>query len=266
MTEIDQCFERIRPGGLDGFPQWISMVEMPVRLSLRSYARAVDAESVLQETMMRMWVLAQGEARESMGGENASLRRAIEVARNIARTEASQTGCQALLPRDGTDHVEAAPVFQPDPELYEATKDCLRKLDDGLQPHLLHWRLEVSWVPDAFLAKEFHVETDRFVRSIMTAKLHVARCLEQQGIELHGEIETEAVHGDLEILLGLCSSAYRETSQDGRPIPPPGWWEMAPEARERAFHLRLLTSQMEILNGTQIAAFIRIAKTRATTG
>jgi len=47
------------------------VIEIPVRLSLRGYARAVDVEAVVQETMMRMWELAEGEARESMEDQDS---------------------------------------------------------------------------------------------------------------------------------------------------------------------------------------------------
>ena len=51
------------------------------------FARAVDVEGVVQETLMRMWLHARDRGRE-LEGENASLRFAVGVARNVARSEA----------------------------------------------------------------------------------------------------------------------------------------------------------------------------------
>lgn len=49
-----------------------------------------------------------------------------------------------------------------------------------------------------------------------------------------------------ETLLEAAASAYRDRDREGRLVPPPAWWDMAPEQREELFRLQLATRQMEI--------------------
>jgi len=46
-------------------------------------------------------------------------------------------------------------------------------------------------------------------------------------------------------LIEAAASAYRERDLDGRPMPPPAWWDMAPEQRVELFRLQLATRAME---------------------
>src|SRR5262245_59510257 len=91
-------------------------VERPVRLSLRAFARAVDVEGVVQETLLRMWMFAQDRERE-LTGENASLRFAIGMARNIARNEARRLGRERLLPPEDMPEIPTLPEPASDPRL-----------------------------------------------------------------------------------------------------------------------------------------------------
>lgn len=60
-------------------------------------ARAVDVESRLQQTLLRMWLYWRDRGRE-LEGPAASLRFAIGMARNIAPSEARRTGRIMLAP------------------------------------------------------------------------------------------------------------------------------------------------------------------------
>lgn len=66
-----------------------------------------------------------------------------------------------------------------------------------------------------------------------------------------------------ETLLEAAASAYRERDREGRLLPPPAWWDMAPEQREELFRLQLASREMERavagMSGTVHAVLRRIA-------
>lgn len=46
-------------------------------------------------------------------------------------------------------------------------------------------------------------------------------------------------------LIEAAATAYRERDREGRLIPPPAWWDMAPEQREELFRLHVATRELE---------------------
>jgi hypothetical protein len=46
-------------------------------------------------------------------------------------------------------------------------------------------------------------------------------------------------------LLEAAAPAYRDRDSEGRLMPPPAWWDMAPEQREELFRVQLATRQLE---------------------
>ena len=186
MTEIDRQFARACLGHMRGFEEWMGIVEIPIRLSLRRFARAVDVESIVQETLLRMWVLAQDQRRRPLEGENASLRFAIGMARNLARSEARRMGREVLLPPDDMPDVEVPPDPPSDPGLRKAILDCIEKL--AKKPlAALRARLHMGGVqPDRDIAALLGMTTNTFLQNITRARKQVAVCLERQGVELEG--------------------------------------------------------------------------------
>ena len=89
MSEIDEAYERTQEGDHAAFTSWVRHCETPLRKSLRSFAAVVDVEAVLQEGLARMWTLAP---RLKLKGENASLRYALRLVRNVALSEARRLG------------------------------------------------------------------------------------------------------------------------------------------------------------------------------
>jgi DNA-directed RNA polymerase specialized sigma24 family protein len=185
LTEIDGLFTAAREGDVDSFEAWMGSVELPIRLSLRRFARAVDVESVVQETLMRMWVLAQDTERV-LEGENASLRFALGMARNIARAEARRTGRETLLPPEDLPEIEVPPEPPSDHRLREAILGCIEKL--AKKPLLaLRARLRHGGVQsDSQIASWLDMTTNTFLQNIVRARRQVAACLERQGIEMEG--------------------------------------------------------------------------------
>ncbi len=46
-------------------------------------------------------------------------------------------------------------------------------------------------------------------------------------------------------LIAAAATAYRERDREGRLVPPPAWWDLAPEDREEAYRMQLLAREME---------------------
>ena len=83
---LEDAFRLARSGNPEAFAEWMGMAEIPLRRSLRRFARAVDVEVVVQETLLRMWLLAN-DPQWVLEGNSASLKFAFRVARNVALEE-----------------------------------------------------------------------------------------------------------------------------------------------------------------------------------
>jgi DNA-directed RNA polymerase specialized sigma24 family protein len=186
MTEIDELFVRAR--GRDGaaFAEWAGRVERPVRSSLLRYARAVDLEVVVQETLLRMWLLATT-TRKELEGDHASLRMAIAVARNVAREELRRARRDAHDSLDDAEHnVVIEPPPSPDPGLSRAIRDCFEKLPGRLRT-ALHQRIaHGATQPDRDLAEALGLKLNTFLQHIVRARKSMADCLGRKGVELVG--------------------------------------------------------------------------------
>lgn len=184
MTPIDRLFARARDGDPDAFADWMGSVELPIRRRLQRFARAVDVESILQETFLRMWILARDPVRE-LSGENASLRFALGMARNLAREEARRVGRERLLPPGDLPDVSVEPDPPADPGLRRAILECIEML--ARKPlAALRARLASGCVlPDREIARQIGMSVNTFLQNIVRARRQVADCLERKGIPLH---------------------------------------------------------------------------------
>lgn len=186
MTPIDSLFARARGGDPEAFADWMGSVELPIRRSLARFARAVDVESIVQETLLRMWVLAR-DGERVLTGENASLRFALGMARNLARAEARRFGREKHLPPESLPDAPVEPDPPSDPALGRAIRECIGKL--ARRPlEALRARLELGGLlPDRELALQAGMSLNTFLQNIVRARKQVARCLEGKGISL-GEV------------------------------------------------------------------------------
>jgi DNA-directed RNA polymerase specialized sigma24 family protein len=188
VTAIDTLFTESRLGNPEAFAEWAGRVERPVRASLGRFARAVDIEVVMQETLLRMWVLAAHTDR-SFEGENASLRVALGVARNVAREELRRARRDEHLPLEDVEdesdlHIDPEPG--PDPGLARAIRECLRKLPKRLQAALT-LRIDLgAMYPDRDLAERLGLKLNTFLQHIVRARKGMAECLHRKGVELSG--------------------------------------------------------------------------------
>lgn len=85
----DVHLSRIVAGDAGAFALWLAAVERPVRDSLRSFARVIDVEAVLQEALLRVWQVAP--RFEPDGRPNGLLRLGVRIARNLAVSEVRRT-------------------------------------------------------------------------------------------------------------------------------------------------------------------------------
>jgi DNA-directed RNA polymerase specialized sigma24 family protein len=183
VTAIDAAFAKARTGNHQAFADWMGSVELPIRLALKRFAQAVDVEAVLQEAFLRMWLLSQDQERE-LSGENASLRFAIGVARNLARSEARRWGREKFLPPDDLPEPAVEPEPIADTGLRRAIMECLEKV--AAKPlQALRARMQFGgMIPDRDIASKVRMSLNTFLQNIVRARKQVAACLERKGIPL----------------------------------------------------------------------------------
>jgi DNA-directed RNA polymerase specialized sigma24 family protein len=158
-------------------------VELPIRLSLRRFVRAVDSEAILQETYLRMWVYARDRG-GSLEGEDASLRFAIGMARNLARAEARRTRREIHLPPESMPELPTAPEPPSDPGLRRAILGCIEKVA-GKPLQALRARAGLGpTLPDRDIAAVLGMTLNTFLQNVVRARKQVAACLERHGISL----------------------------------------------------------------------------------
>ena len=186
MTETDALFARVRAGDREAFAEWAGRIEHPVRASLRPFARGADLEVVLQETLLRMWLLATRSGRELVG-ENASLRMALAVARNVAREELRRARRGSPVPLEGLENapeLAVDPAPEPDPGLARAIRECFERLPVRLRSALLKRIAEGAFRSDRELAAELDLKLNTFLQHVVRARRSLAECLGRKGVEL----------------------------------------------------------------------------------
>jgi DNA-directed RNA polymerase specialized sigma24 family protein len=185
VTEVDDRFAAARRGDLAAFTAWMGRVERPIRRSLEPFARAVDVEGIVQETLMRMWIFATDTASgRELAGPDASLRFAIGMARNLARNEARRTRRERYLPPDELPDVPVQPDPPPDPSLRRAIADCMKRI--ARRPRqALEARLRRQHEDgDRRIARSLGMSLNAFLQNIVRARQQLTRCLEKRGVPL----------------------------------------------------------------------------------
>ena len=158
-------------------------VERPIRLSLRRFARAVDVEGVVQETLMRMWLLAR-DASRPLTGEEASLRFALGMARNIARSEARRLGREVHLPIEDPPEPVAPADLPSDPGLARAIRECFEKLSRKPRAALMARIRHGADNDDRAIARVVNMTPNTFWQNIARARRQLADCLHGKGVPL----------------------------------------------------------------------------------
>ncbi len=184
---LEEAFRLAKAGDMEAFARWMGMAEMPLRRSLRRFARAVDVEAAVQETFVRMWLVA-GDSGRPLTGPGASLKFAFRVARNVALEEIRrnrQDRFVDLATLDGLPEGSVEPD-PPDPALRRALEDCIARLP-GQPRSALTARARSGGRPDREIAASLRMKLNTFLQNIVRARKLLADCLERRGVRL-GEI------------------------------------------------------------------------------
>lgn len=188
MTEVDELWLRACAHDKRAFGDWAGRVERPVRRSLSAFARAIDAEGVVQETLLRMWYFALEEGL-TLTGENASQRYACAFARNLARNMARRHRREHLLPpEEMPEDPEVMPISRPrDPFLLQHIQDCLAALKGKLRT-AMNARLKHGHQPDEVVAGMLKMKKNTFLQNIVRARVQLDACLTKKGVAEHEEL------------------------------------------------------------------------------
>ena len=182
---LDVHLSAIAAGDADAFGRWMAGAERPLRESLRSFARRVDVEAVLQETLLRVWNVAPRVERDER--PNALLRLAIRAARNLAIDEIRRVASAPWDDSLGKDEEATAITVEPDPLLRAAIKACHDGLPDRPK-RALAARIESGGTHhDTALAVRLGMSLNTFLQNFTRARKLLAACLRARGVDL-GEL------------------------------------------------------------------------------
>jgi DNA-directed RNA polymerase specialized sigma24 family protein len=181
---LEGLFRLARLGDRGAFAQWMGMVEIPLRRSLYRFARAVDVEAVVQETLVRMWLLA-GDPQRVLKGSQASLKYAFAVGRIVALEEMRRYRKDRFVELDVLENLPEGRINPdpPDPALARKIQDCMESLPR--QPREALWaRVHNGRLPDRQLADALRMKANTFFQNIVRARRLLRECLERRGVRL----------------------------------------------------------------------------------
>lgn len=183
-VDLDQHLPAIGAGDQAAFAVWLASAELPLRASLRRFARACDTEAVLQETLLRVWQLAPTVVRDDKG--NSLLRLAHRIANNLCIDETRRLRQVPLDDETFAHHPDNViePQTLPDPLLRQALAACREALPKKPAEALLARLLDGGASPDALLAKRIGATLNTFLQNITRARKLLAECLAKKRIAL----------------------------------------------------------------------------------
>jgi DNA-directed RNA polymerase specialized sigma24 family protein len=185
--DLDAHLAAIIGGDTRAFGAWLAGAEPRVRDSLRSFARVIDVEAVLQETLLRIWQVAPRLVPD--GRANALLRLAIRIGRNLAVSEVRRT---RATPTDGDDLelalANAEAPAAPDPMLRRAIGECRDKLPPRPRQALDARIAGAGGLADDDLAAGLGMRLNTFLQNFTRARQLLADCLARRGVTVALEI------------------------------------------------------------------------------
>jgi DNA-directed RNA polymerase specialized sigma24 family protein len=180
----DLAFQAARVGDRNAFAEWMSYAEIPLLRSLRRHARTVDVEVVMQETFLRMWLVALDRSRP-IEGPDAALRFAFGVARNVILEELRRYPPDRFVELDVLVGLPEGCYEDnlPDPALAGKLRDCLERIPSKPRA-ALSARLRDAFRPDRELAAGLRMNINTFFQNIVRARRFLRDCLERGGVRL----------------------------------------------------------------------------------
>jgi RNA polymerase sigma factor (sigma-70 family) len=191
--DLDMLAPAIADGEKQAFALWMAHCEMPLRLSLASFARRVDVESVLQETLIRLWRFAPQFIPD--GKPNGLFRLAVRVARNLAiselRKRKEEPGSDTDLDVVDLERNQASDFGYPDPVLQERIRLCFDDLPEAPRSALCARLQSAGNAADEVLAEQLRMKPNTFLQNFTRARKFLAACLQKYGIDVgqgHGAL------------------------------------------------------------------------------
>ena len=184
--DLDVHLAAIAAGDKLAFARWLARAELPVRESLRSFAKVIDVEAVLQEALLRVWQVAP--RFEPDGRPNGLLRLGVRIGRNLAISEVRR---QRATPTDDEALealVEADVPSAPDPILRQAIEACRDKLPAKPRQALDARLHSGGGHDDTDLATQLGMKLNTFLKNFTRARQLLAECLKKNGIVLDEEL------------------------------------------------------------------------------
>lgn len=183
--DLDVELVAIAAGDMHAFGRWMAGAEPTVRLSLRSFAAAIDVEAVLQEALLRVWQVAPRFERD--GQPNGLLRLSIRIARNLAVSEVRRTRAAPALPEDLETSLAAEP-HDPDPMLRRAIVECRGALPPKPRQALDARLSSAGGADDTELAESLGMKLNTFLQNFTRARQLLADCLRRKGVDIAQEL------------------------------------------------------------------------------
>jgi DNA-directed RNA polymerase specialized sigma24 family protein len=184
--QLEELFRLARLGDRGAFAQWMGMIEIPLRRSLHRFARAVDVEAVVQETLLRMWLVAMDPQR-ALEGSYASLKYAFAVGRIVALEEMRRYRQDRFVELEVLDGLPEGRIDPdpPDPALARKIRECMERLPR--RPHeALCARVHNGHLSDRQLAATLRMKANTFFQNIVRARRLLRECLARRGVRLEG--------------------------------------------------------------------------------
>jgi len=181
---LDEMFRLARAGDTDAFARWMGLVEMPLRRSLRRFARTIDVEAAVQEALVRMWLVAR-DSNRTLTGPGASLKFAYRTARNVALEEARRCDRGRFVDLEELEELPEGSIMPepPDPALRKAIQDCIRRMPAKPRSALTA-RAGAGGEPDREIAERLRMKPNTFFQNIVRARRLLSDCLAKRGVRL----------------------------------------------------------------------------------
>jgi RNA polymerase sigma-70 factor (ECF subfamily) len=184
-ADRDALLPAIAAGDAQAFAVWLRHAEPRVRLSLSRFARAVDAEAVVQETLLRIWQLAPRVKLDSRG--DTLVRLAIQIAHNLAIDHVRRD--RRLARADRAELLaftvsEADDTPPPDPLLRTVIQGCIEQLPRQPATALMARLDDAGHHPDETLATRLGMQLNTFLKNFGRARALLLDCLRTKGVSL----------------------------------------------------------------------------------
>ena len=189
--DLDAHLPAILEGDTRAFGRWMAGAERTMRDSLRSFATVIDVESVLQESLLRVWQVTPRFVAD--GRPNGLLRLGIRIARNLAVSEVRRTKSRPAPEEDleqalALAEQSAGTDATPDPMLREVLARCHERLPDKPRQVLSVRMAAEGGRDDLDLAATVGMRLNTFLQNFTRARRLLAECLKKHGVLFEEEL------------------------------------------------------------------------------